>query len=263
MPMDFIGLIEQTALVDPVTERVVERALEQMVALARAGHRARHVGQPLRAQPARPGACPVQIGGAAATPRIPRAATDRRGHRERRDGRSRREPSRCCASCATAGSASRSTTSARATPRWPISRSFPANEIKIDKAFITGLCEDTRAEAIASSTIDLARHLGLHVVAEGIETQAVLEHLVELGCDTGQGYLDLTPAQRLGRDGVAERRGPRVACGGRSGVQPRATALSAGGRQPARPASSRARCSTASIIGSVSRPVNVFCWLGW
>ena len=70
---------------------------------------------------------------------------------------------------------------------------LPANEIKIDKAFITSLCEDSRAEAIASSTIDLARHLGLHVVAEGIETQAVLEHLVELGCDTGQGYLISRP----------------------------------------------------------------------
>ena len=70
---------------------------------------------------------------------------------------------------------------------------LPANELKIDKAFITNLCEDARAEAIARSTIDLARHLDLHVVAEGIETQAVLEHLIELGCDTGQGYLISRP----------------------------------------------------------------------
>jgi EAL domain-containing protein (putative c-di-GMP-specific phosphodiesterase class I) len=70
---------------------------------------------------------------------------------------------------------------------------LPASEIKIDKAFITDLCEDSRAEAIASSTVDLARHLGLHVVAEGIETAAVLERLIELGCDTGQGYLISRP----------------------------------------------------------------------
>jgi EAL domain-containing protein (putative c-di-GMP-specific phosphodiesterase class I) len=70
---------------------------------------------------------------------------------------------------------------------------LPANEIKIDKAFITDLCEDARAEAIASSTVDLAHHLGLRVVAEGIETAAVMQRLVELGCDTGQGYLISRP----------------------------------------------------------------------
>src|SRR5664279_919011 len=70
---------------------------------------------------------------------------------------------------------------------------LPAAEIKIDKAFITELCDDERAEAIARSTIDLARHLDLRVVAEGIETQAVFEHLAELGCETGQGYLISRP----------------------------------------------------------------------
>ena len=66
---------------------------------------------------------------------------------------------------------------------------LPADEIKIDKSFITDICEDNRAEAIVCSTIDLARNLGLNVVAEGIETEAVLERLAALGCDTGQGYL--------------------------------------------------------------------------
>ena len=88
MPMAFIGLIEQTALVDPVAERVVERALEQMVQLARAGDRARYVCEPVRAQPARPGSAGSDRG-AAATPPHPRAAADRGGHRECRDGRPR------------------------------------------------------------------------------------------------------------------------------------------------------------------------------
>ncbi len=65
---------------------------------------------------------------------------------------------------------------------------LPADEIKIDRSFVTDMCEDRRAEAIVRSTIDLARHLELNVVAEGIETEAVLEHLAGLGCDTGQGY---------------------------------------------------------------------------
>jgi diguanylate cyclase (GGDEF)-like protein len=70
---------------------------------------------------------------------------------------------------------------------------LPATEIKIDRSFITDILEDPRAEAIVRSTIDLARHLELNVVAEGIETEAVLHHLISLGCDTGQGYLILRP----------------------------------------------------------------------
>jgi EAL domain-containing protein (putative c-di-GMP-specific phosphodiesterase class I) len=65
---------------------------------------------------------------------------------------------------------------------------LPVTEIKIDKSFITGICEDARAQAIVRSTIDLARHFGLHVVAEGVETAAVLEEVRELGCHTAQGY---------------------------------------------------------------------------
>lgn len=70
---------------------------------------------------------------------------------------------------------------------------LPASEIKIDRSFITDILTDSRAEAIVRSTIDLARNLGLTVVAEGIETEAVLNHLVGLGCDTGQGYLISRP----------------------------------------------------------------------
>jgi diguanylate cyclase (GGDEF)-like protein len=68
-----------------------------------------------------------------------------------------------------------------------------ATEIKIDRSFITGILEDSRAEAIVRSTIDLARNLELTVVAEGIETEAVLNHLTALGCHTGQGYFIARP----------------------------------------------------------------------
>ena len=70
---------------------------------------------------------------------------------------------------------------------------LPATELKIDRSFITGICEDPRAEAIVRSTIDLARHLALEVVAEGIETPGELERLTALDCDTGQGYLISRP----------------------------------------------------------------------
>lgn len=70
---------------------------------------------------------------------------------------------------------------------------LPADEIKIDRTFVTGICDDARADAIVRSTIDLARHLGLKIVAEGIETAAVLEHLTLLGCNIGQGYFISKP----------------------------------------------------------------------
>ena len=70
---------------------------------------------------------------------------------------------------------------------------LPANEIKVDRSFITNILEDSRAEAIVRSTIDLARNLELTVVAEGIETNAVMEHLTALGCEVGQGYFISRP----------------------------------------------------------------------
>ena len=70
---------------------------------------------------------------------------------------------------------------------------LPASEIKIDRSFITGILDDPRAQAITRSTVDLARNLGLTVVAEGIETEAVLERVSALGCQTGQGYFISRP----------------------------------------------------------------------
>jgi diguanylate cyclase (GGDEF)-like protein len=70
---------------------------------------------------------------------------------------------------------------------------LPADEIKIDKSFIARICEDERADAIVRSTVDLARHLHLRVVAEGIETEDVLERVTALGCEQGQGFLISRP----------------------------------------------------------------------
>ena len=70
---------------------------------------------------------------------------------------------------------------------------LPASELKIDRSFITDICTDARAAAIVRSTIDLARNLELSVVAEGIETPEVLERVVALGCETGQGYFISRP----------------------------------------------------------------------
>ena len=66
---------------------------------------------------------------------------------------------------------------------------LPVSEVKIDRSFVLGMLGDTRDLAIVRYTTGLARELGMQVVAEGVETSALHDRLVELGCDVGQGYL--------------------------------------------------------------------------
>ena len=72
-------------------------------------------------------------------------------------------------------------------------KQLPVDEIKIDRSFVTGMARDRSDATIVRSTIDLARNLGLRVVAEGIEDMEVRNELAELGCDLGQGYLFSEP----------------------------------------------------------------------
>ena len=68
-------------------------------------------------------------------------------------------------------------------------KQLPLDEVKIDRSFVTGMAVDPSDAAIVRSTIDLARHLGLDVVAEGVESEEVLDVLVALDCDVAQGFL--------------------------------------------------------------------------
>jgi len=67
-------------------------------------------------------------------------------------------------------------------------KQLPVDEIKIDRSFVTHMLEDESDEVIVRSTIDLAHNIGMKVVAEGIEQQAVYDRLVALGCDAAQGF---------------------------------------------------------------------------
>ncbi|HEY7902152.1 MAG: putative bifunctional diguanylate cyclase/phosphodiesterase [Burkholderiales bacterium] len=68
-------------------------------------------------------------------------------------------------------------------------RRLPVHELKIDKTFILGMARDSSDAVIVRSTIDLAHHMGLMVVAEGVEDEATVERLRGLSCDMVQGYL--------------------------------------------------------------------------
>ncbi|MDH5436593.1 MAG: EAL domain-containing protein [Gammaproteobacteria bacterium] len=62
------------------------------------------------------------------------------------------------------------------------------SEIKIDKSFIMDMNNNNDDAVIVRSTIDLGHNLGLKVVAEGVESQEVMDSLKELGCEMIQGY---------------------------------------------------------------------------
>jgi EAL domain-containing protein (putative c-di-GMP-specific phosphodiesterase class I) len=65
---------------------------------------------------------------------------------------------------------------------------MPVDFLKIDRSFIVGLGQDPGDKAIVFGTIGLAHALGLKVVAEGVETEEQLAKLKEVGCDLAQGY---------------------------------------------------------------------------
>ena len=70
---------------------------------------------------------------------------------------------------------------------------FPLDELKIDQLFVSDLPGDSGSAAIVSSVISMAHGLGLKVTAEGVETQTQMEFLKTHGCDHFQGYLFSRP----------------------------------------------------------------------
>jgi EAL domain-containing protein (putative c-di-GMP-specific phosphodiesterase class I) len=67
-------------------------------------------------------------------------------------------------------------------------KTFSVDALKIDRSFVAGVGRNPEDYAIVKAVITLGHALGLETVAEGIEDEEQLGHLVELGCDLGQGY---------------------------------------------------------------------------
>ena len=65
---------------------------------------------------------------------------------------------------------------------------LPVDEIKIDRSFVSMMSVDEGDAQIVRSTIDLGHNLGLRVIGEGVETEAMLGQLRDLGCDLVQGF---------------------------------------------------------------------------
>jgi len=80
-------------------------------------------------------------------------------------------------------------------------RTFSAQKLKIDRIFINTLGFDEKDVPLVTAIISIAESLGMATVAEGIENEAALKKITEMGCDIGQGYYwsKPVPAEQIER----------------------------------------------------------------
>jgi diguanylate cyclase (GGDEF)-like protein len=76
-------------------------------------------------------------------------------------------------------------------------RNLPIDRVKIDKTFVFGMLHSPQDESIVRSIIDLATNLGIGTVAEGVESQEVLDRLALLNCEAVQGYFIAKPISAI------------------------------------------------------------------
>ena len=74
-------------------------------------------------------------------------------------------------------------------------RDLPVDKVKIDREFTKNIYENATTRMTVKTIINLAHHIGLTVVAEGIEDEKTLDVLKELGCDYAQGFLFSKPLE--------------------------------------------------------------------
>jgi len=70
---------------------------------------------------------------------------------------------------------------------------LPINFIKIDKSFVLDMLTNRNDAMIVNTIAGLAHHLGMQVIAEGVESREVWDKLIEFGCDSAQGFFMCRP----------------------------------------------------------------------
>jgi diguanylate cyclase (GGDEF)-like protein len=191
MPAAFISLVEQTALIGPLTLQTIDTALAQMVRWRRAGLDLQ-VAVNLSARNLLDPDLPGQVAAALHRHDIPAE----RLTLEVTESATMLDPARAhevLCSLRDSGVTISIDDFGSGNASIGYLSSLPADELKVDRSLAGSVCEDEHTASIVGSIVDLAKHLGLRVVAEGIETEQVMERLTELGCDVGQGYLIARP----------------------------------------------------------------------
>ena len=82
---------------------------------------------------------------------------------------------------------------------------FPVQRLKIDRSFVSRMCLEQEDRAIVQTIIALAHNLGLHLVAEGVETAEQLAQLKDLGCEYAQGYFFSEPVDAAAAEELIRR----------------------------------------------------------
>jgi EAL domain-containing protein (putative c-di-GMP-specific phosphodiesterase class I) len=95
---------------------------------------------------------------------------------------------------------------------------LPVHELKVDRTFVARMGTEERARAVVHAILGMGKALGMHVVAEGVETRAQAEELYRCGCTSAQGYLFSPPRtpeafRMLLLDSVSHRRFATVRAG--------------------------------------------------
>lgn len=86
-------------------------------------------------------------------------------------------------------------------------RNYPFDKIKIDRTFVRGLPGDPYGRSIVTTVLGIAAAIGAETIAEGVETAAQRDALLELGCRVGQGYYYSKPVEQdVFRELLTQRR---------------------------------------------------------
>ncbi len=83
-------------------------------------------------------------------------------------------------------------------------RQLPLDQLKIDKSFVADVKDDPNAAAIVRTIVALGKVMGMSIIAEGVETLAQQEFLLECGCHAFQGYLISKPLNEPGLQEILE-----------------------------------------------------------
>jgi EAL domain-containing protein (putative c-di-GMP-specific phosphodiesterase class I) len=89
-------------------------------------------------------------------------------------------------------------------------KNIPATELKIDKLFVQEMTTGSRDRIMVQKTIEMGHELGMHVIAEGVETEEQLKLLRSYGCDSAQGYLFSRPIPAQAMVNWLENRIPQL-----------------------------------------------------
>ncbi|SOE00903.1 PAS domain S-box-containing protein/diguanylate cyclase (GGDEF) domain-containing protein [Blastococcus haudaquaticus] len=191
LPGDFLPAVEQTGLIEPLTDCVLDLALAQVRAWTEQGV-AVPVAVNLSARSVHRPDLPARVLSALASHGIPAGML----RLELTESALVAEPARArdvLGRLHSAGVSLSIDDFGTGYSSMGRVKNLPVSEVKIDRSFIAEMATTTEDAALVRSVVDLGHELGLTVVAEGVEDPATAAALAELGCDVGQGYLYAAP----------------------------------------------------------------------